>query len=116
MNSSSLLGSFTTFVNVPTAIASLMADPPIADFQNITNVIKNITTSVFDVATALVALMVIIAGIYMMFNRDSSVNARLERLSFLKTVLTGYAIIFAGNFLVQLITTSLQSGGINHTP
>jgi hypothetical protein len=86
----------------------------ITQFDNIANVIKNVTTGVFNVSTALVALMILAAGIYLMFNRDTSLAGRLEKLSFLKTVLTGYAIIFAGNFLVQLLTSSLQSGGINH--
>jgi len=83
-------------------------------FNNITQVIQNVTGGVFGVSTAVVALMIIIAGIYLMFNRDTSMSARLEKLSWLKTILTGYAIIFAGNFLVQLVTSSLQSGGINH--
>ena len=87
---------------------------PIADFGKITAVIQNVTASIFDVSTALVALMIIVAGIYLMFNRESSMADRMQKLGFLRTVLTGYAIIFAGNFLVQLVTTSLMSGGINH--
>ena len=86
----------------------------ITQFDQIKNVVSNVSTGVFNVATALVLLMIIIAGIYIMFNRDSSMQARLEKLGFLKTVLTGYAVIFAGNFLVQLVNGALASGGITH--
>src|SRR5216110_962695 len=84
----------------------------IGDFGKIIQVINNVATGVFNVSTALVALMVILVGIYLMFNRDTSISARLEKLSWLKTVLMGYGIILSGTFLVHLVTTSLQSGGI----
>jgi hypothetical protein len=84
----------------------------IPQFTNIATVIANISTGVFAVSSALVGLMIIVCGIYLMIDRNTSFAGRLERLGFLKNVLMGYAVIFGGNFLVQLLKAALLSGGV----
>jgi TrbC/VIRB2 pilin len=88
--------------------------PMIGNFTNIATVITNVSNGVFKIASVLAILMVIIAGVFLMFDRDTSMAGRLQKLGFLKTVLLGYAIIFAANFLITTINQALGSGGIAH--
>jgi hypothetical protein len=86
--------------------------PTIADFQEILQVIVVVTHDIAIIATALAALMVVVAGMFLMFDRDTSHQARLTRLGFIKNVLTAYGIIITAAFILQLITQALAAGGI----
>jgi len=86
--------------------------PTIANFQEIFKVIQVVAHDIALIATALAALMVVVAGMYLMFDRDTSHQARLTRMGFIKTVLIAYAIVISAAFILQLITQALAAGGI----
>lgn len=116
MGGTTLASIFTQAI--PRRVIGVQVAPPapggIANFTNIARAIQNVVTGIFQITTPLAILLIIGAGIYLMFDRNHSFQARLEKLYFLKNVLIGYAIIFAANFILTTLTQILQSGGINH--
>jgi hypothetical protein len=88
------------------------AQPTIANFQHIVTVIQIVTKDLALVATAVAALMVVTAGLLLMFDRDTSQQARMNRMTFIRTVLIGYGIVIAAVFILATITQAFTAGGI----
>jgi nitrate reductase gamma subunit len=86
--------------------------PTIADFQHIFLVIQTVTHDIAIIATGLAGLMIVVAGMFLMFDRDTSHQARMTRMGFIKNVLIAYGIIIAAAFILQLITQAFAAGGI----
>jgi hypothetical protein len=86
--------------------------PTIANFQHIFTVIQVVTKDTAIIATALAALMVVVAGLFLMFDRDTSHQARMTKMGFIKTVLIAYGIIIAAAFILQTISQAFTAGGI----
>ena len=84
------------------------------DVSAITKAIGTIQTYVVSIATALVVLMIIVAGVFIIIDRDVSTTKRGERLAFIRSILIGYAIVLGANFLVGLLISVMS--GISSSP
>jgi len=100
---SPLIYNVSIFTHVGIASVNVLMDNAPAGFAQIVTAVNNVKQGVFDIATALAALMVIVAGMMIMVDREASMDKRGQRLAFLKTVLLGYAVVVGATFLLTLM-------------
>ena len=86
--------------------------PTIAHFPHILTVIQVVTHDIAAIATAIAVLMLVVAALFLMFDRDGSQQARTARMDFIKTVLIAYGIIIAAVFILATISQAFAAGGI----
>jgi hypothetical protein len=89
--------------------AAIMAGPQITQVQTIIDAITAIQGYVLKIATALAGLMIVIAGVYIILDREMAVQKRGERLAFIRSVLIGYGIVLGANVLITIMTTVVNS-------
>jgi hypothetical protein len=77
------------------------------DLNDLMNEVVTVQGYMFSIGTALAALMVTVAGLYIMLDRDVSAHKRSERLAFVRSVLVGYGIILGANLLVGALITAM---------
>ncbi len=87
--------------------------PTIANFQAILTVIQVVTKDIAAIGGGLAVLMIVVAAIFLMFDRDSSHQARMVKMSFIKNVLIAYGIVLAATFILGTIAQALKVGGIS---
>lgn len=97
----SVIASVHVFMVALPAVPNTPAAP--AGFGQIEAAVNGIEQGVFKIATALAALMVVVAGMMIMVDREASMEKRGQRLAFLKTVLIGYAVVVGATFLLNLV-------------
>ena len=54
-------------------------------------------------------MLIVVAGMMIMFDRDSSTEKRGQRLAFLRTVLIGYGIVLGAHVLISLFKQVVPS-------
>jgi len=86
------------------------------EINDIISAIGTIEGFIIPIATALVVLMIMVAGLYIVFDRDISVAKRGERLAFIRSILIGYTIILGANLLVTLLIFALSHVSGHGTP
>jgi hypothetical protein len=80
----------------------------------ITTVVQDIgvvENSVFKIATALATMLIVVAGVMIMFDRESSTEKRGQRLAFLRTILIGYGIVLGAHVLISIFSQVVPTGG-----
>lgn len=81
--------------------------------KEITTIVQDIgvvENSVFKIATALATMLVVVAGVMIMFDRESSTEKRGQRLAFLRTVLIGYGIVLGAHVLISIFSQVVPTG------
>jgi hypothetical protein len=73
------------------------------EITQITNAIGTVQQYIVTIATALVVLMISIAGFTIIMDRDAATTKRGERLAFIRSILLGYGIILGANLLIFLL-------------
>lgn len=86
------------------------------EINDIISAIGTIESFIIPIATALVVLMIMVAGLYIVFDRDISVAKRGERLAFIRSILIGYTIILGANLLVTVLIHALMGISGHGTP
>lgn len=75
--------------------------PP--EVNEITTAIQIITNTVLAIASGLAVLMIVIAGVFIILDREAAVNKRGERLAFIRSILIGYGIVLGASVLVNIL-------------
>ncbi len=91
---------------VPQAGGPPALPPEIGRVVQEVGVVEN---SVFAIASALATMLIVVAGMMIMFDRDSSTEKRGQRLAFLRTVLIGYGIVLGAHVLISLFKQVVPS-------
>ncbi len=114
------LGCADAFDHIPSALTDKKGQegslnnpqPTIANFQAILTVIQVVTKDIAAIGGALAVLALVIAGMFLMFDRGMSYQARTDTKGFMKNVLIGYGVVLAAVFILGTIAQALKVGKI----
>lgn len=79
------------------------------DIGPITTAVGRIEGDVVGVAGVAAALMITVAGLMIIFDRDVATTKRGERLAFIRSILIGLAIVLGAHFLITLVINVMNA-------